>query len=50
MHTHPNVRVTLLGPEWFLRRHIDHRESISSLAAQAGISVRGTGSRGQPWP
>jgi transposase-like protein len=40
MHTHPNARLTPLGRERLLRRHIDHGESLASLAAQAGISVR----------
>jgi len=40
MHTHPNARLTPLGRERLLRRHIDHRENLGSLAAQAGISVR----------
>jgi hypothetical protein len=40
MHTHPNVRLTPLGRERLLRRHIEHCESLASLADQAGISVR----------
>ena len=40
MHTHPNARLTPLGRERLLRRHIDDGESLASLAAQVGISVR----------
>ena len=40
MHIHPNARVTSLGRERLLRRHIDHGESLASLGALAGISVR----------
>jgi len=41
MHTHPNARLTPLGRERLLRRrHIDHGESLTFLAAQSGISVR----------
>ena len=40
MHTHPNARLTPLGRERLLRRHIDHGESLAFLAAQVGISVR----------
>ena len=40
MHTHPNARLTPLGRERLLRRHIEHGESLASLADQAGISVR----------
>ena len=40
MYTHPNARLTSLGRERLLRRYINHGESLTSLAAQAGISVR----------
>ena len=40
MHTHPNARLTPLGRERLLRRHIDHGENLAFLAAQSGISVR----------
>jgi transposase len=39
MHTHPNARLTPLGRERLLRRHIDHGENLTFLAAQSGISV-----------
>ena len=40
MHTYPNARLTPLGRERFLRRHIDHGADLTLLAAQAGISAR----------
>ena len=40
MHTHPNARLTPLGRERLLRRHIDHGENLAFLAAQSGINVR----------
>jgi transposase len=40
MHTHPNARLTRLGRERLLRRHIDHGKGLAFLAAQSGISVR----------
>jgi hypothetical protein len=40
MHTHPNARLTPLSRERLLRRHMDHCEFLSALAAQAGISLR----------
>ena len=40
MHTHPNARLTPLGREQLLRRHIDHGESLDFLAIQVGISIR----------
>lgn len=40
MHAHPNARLTPLGRERLLHRHIDHGESLASLAVQAGIIVR----------
>lgn len=40
MRTNPNARLTPLGQERLLHRHIDHRESLAFLAAQAGISLR----------
>jgi len=40
MHTHPNARLTPLGCERLLRRHIEDHLPLLVLAAQAGISVR----------
>ena len=40
MHTHPNARLTPLGRERLLRRHIDHGESLALLAARVEINVR----------
>nr|WP_245552562.1 IS481 family transposase [Cyanobium gracile] len=40
MHTHPNARLTPLGRERLLRRHIHHGEPLLLLATQAGISLR----------
>ena len=40
MHTHPNARLTPLGRERLLRRHIHDRCPLSVLAAEAGISLR----------
>jgi transposase len=40
MHTHPNARLTPLGRERLLRRHIDQGEPLAVLAAQTGISLR----------
>jgi hypothetical protein len=40
MPTHPNARLTPLGRERLLRRHIDHGVNLAFLAAQSGISVR----------
>ena len=40
MHTHPNARLTPLGRERLLRRHIEARLPLPTLAAQAGISIR----------
>ena len=40
MHTHPNARLTPLGRERLLPRHIDQGEPLAVLAAQAGISLR----------
>ena len=40
MHTHPNARLTPLGRERLLRRHIECGEPLKDLAAQAGISLR----------
>ena len=36
MHTHPNARLTPLGRDRLLRRHIEHGESLAFLAAQVG--------------
>jgi hypothetical protein len=40
MHTHPNARLTPLGRERLLRRHIEERLRLPTLATQAGISIR----------
>jgi transposase len=40
MHTHPNARLTPLGRERLVRRHIDERLPLAELAFQAGISLR----------
>jgi hypothetical protein len=40
MHTHPNARLTPLGRERLLCRHIDHGESLISVSALAGMSAR----------
>ena len=40
MHTHPNARLTPLGRERLLRRHIEEHLPLPTLAAQAGISIR----------
>jgi transposase InsO family protein len=40
MHTHPNARLTPIGRERLLRRHIHDRCPLSVLAAEAGISLR----------
>ena len=40
MHTHPNARLTPLGRERLLRRHIEARLPLPTLAAHAGISIR----------
>jgi len=40
MHTHPNARLTPLGRERLVRRHIDERRPLAELAFQAGISLR----------
>jgi len=39
MHTHPNARLTPLGREQLVRRHIDERLPLAELAFQAGISL-----------
>jgi transposase len=39
MHTHPNARLTALGRERLVRRHIDDGVALPALAAQAGISL-----------
>jgi len=31
MHTHPNARLTPLGREWLVRRHIDERLPLADL-------------------
>ena len=40
MHTHPNARLTALGRERLVRRHIDDAVPLAELASQAGISLR----------
>ena len=40
MHTHPNARLTALGRERLVRRHIEESVPLAELAAQAGISLR----------
>ena len=40
MHTHPNARLTPLGRERMLRRHIDDGEPLAVVAAQVGLSLR----------
>ena len=40
MHTHPNARLTPLGRERLLRRHIEEHLPLPTLAAEAGISIR----------
>ncbi len=40
MHTHPNARLTALGRERLVRRHIDEHVPLAELSAQAGISLR----------
>ena len=40
MHTHPNARLTALGRERLVRRHIDEGIPLHELASQAGISLR----------
>ena len=40
MHSHPNSRLTPLGRERLVRRHLDDGVPIKDLAAQAGISLR----------
>jgi len=40
MHTHPNARLTALGRERLVRRHIDEHVPLAELACHAGISLR----------
>ncbi len=40
MHTHPNARLTPVGRQRLVRRHIEKSDSLAELAAQAGISLR----------
>jgi len=40
MHTHPNARLTPVGRERLVRRHIDDGMPLAELAAQTGISLR----------
>jgi transposase len=40
MLTHPNARLIALGKERLVRRHIDERLPLASLACHAGISLR----------
>jgi transposase InsO family protein len=40
MHSHPNARLTPLGRERLIRRHLDEGVPLKDLAAQAEISLR----------
>jgi len=40
MHTHPNARLTPVGRERLVRRHIDQGIPLADLACQVGISLR----------
>jgi transposase len=40
LQTHPNARLTALGRELLVRRHIDEGIPLHELASQAGISLR----------
>jgi hypothetical protein len=40
VHTHPNARLTPVGRERLVRRHIDEAVPLAELASQAGISLR----------
>ena len=40
MHTHPNPRLTALGRELLVCRHIDAYVPLAKLALQAGFSLR----------
>jgi hypothetical protein len=40
MHTHPNARLTPIGREWLVRRHIDDAVPLAALASYAGIGLR----------
>ncbi len=40
MHTHPNARLTALGRERLVRRHIDEHVPLAELTCHAGISLR----------
>jgi transposase InsO family protein len=40
MHSHPNARLTPISRERLIRRHLDDRVPLKTLAAQAGISLR----------
>jgi transposase len=39
MHTHPNARLTGIGRERLVRRHIDQGIPLADLACQVGISL-----------
>ena len=40
MHSHPDARLTPIGRERLIRRHLDDSMPLKALAAQAGISLR----------
>ena len=40
MHLHPNARLTALGKERLVRRHIDEHVPLAELPCQSGISLR----------
>jgi transposase len=40
MHTHPNARLTPVGRERLVRRHIDQGIPLADLACQVGVSLR----------
>jgi hypothetical protein len=40
MHTHPNARLTPVGWQRLVRRHIEESDSLAELSALAGISLR----------
>jgi len=40
MHSHPNARLTPIGRERLICRHLDDGVPLKALASQAGISLR----------
>ena len=40
MHTHPNARLTPIGRERLIPRHLDEGVPLKALSTQAGISLR----------